>query len=219
MINLLFFLSNLVGSQIFTHQGESNMSDSPEAVLAPTSPHGLGVPITPVVEEVSSAADPDPVKKTDREEPKEAIKKATVTGTAGCHAGTGSSSAAPAFGLPPRRTGTTSLSRPPQRSTIGINGATGTASNTATRRTVSGSTNSTTNTPPAAGLRMATTSGISRRTPAIASPALEIGSQGLIEIVGAQGYRRKYPPRSTTSVTLWLGQRNVGGGQLRVVAW
>ena len=148
------------------------MSDSPEEVLAPTSPQGLDVPITPVVGGVSSPTDPDPVKETHREEQKEAAKKPTVAGAARRPAGTGSgSAAAPASGFPPRRPGTTSLSKPPQRSTVGINGATGTASNTATRRTVSGSTGSTPNNPPAAGSRAATASGILRRTSAIASPA------------------------------------------------
>jgi len=98
------------------------MSDSPEEVLAPTSPQGLGVPINPVVEKVSSIVDPDPVKETHREEQKEAIKKPTMTGMARCPAWTGSASAAPASGLLPRRTGTTSLSRPPRRSTVGIKG-------------------------------------------------------------------------------------------------
>ena len=45
-------------------------------------------------------------------------------------------------------------------------------------------------------------------------PDLEMGSQGLIEIVGAQGYRRKYPPRYNTFVALWLGHRSVGGGSI-----
>jgi len=132
------------------------MSDSPEEVLAPTSPQGLGVPITPVVEEVSSTADPDQVKETHREEQKEASKKATMTGTAGRPPGTGWGSAALPSGLRPRRTGTTRLSRPPQRSTVGINGATGTASNAATGWTVSGSTNGTTNNAPVAASRTAT---------------------------------------------------------------
>jgi len=56
------------------------------------------------VEEVSSTADPDPVKETHREEQKEAMKKPTMTGTAGRPPGTGSGSAAPASRLPPRRT-------------------------------------------------------------------------------------------------------------------
>ena len=141
------------------------MSDSPKEVLTPTSPQGLGVPITPVVGEVSSIANPDPVKETHREEQKEAAKKPTARRPAG----TGSSSA-PASGLQPWRTGATSLSRPPQRSTVGISGATSTAGNAATRRTLFESTNSTINNPPATGSRTATTSGISR-TPAITPPA------------------------------------------------
>jgi len=39
-----------------------------------------------------------------------------------------------------------------------------------------------------------------------------MGSRGLIEIVGAQGYRRKYFLRYTAFVTLWSGHRSVGGG-------
>jgi len=62
------------------------------------------VPITTVVDEVSSRADPDPVGETHGEEQREAIKKPTIIGAARRPAGTGLGSPASASGLPPQRT-------------------------------------------------------------------------------------------------------------------
>ncbi|CUS13012.1 unnamed protein product [Tuber aestivum] len=175
------------------------MSDSPEEVLAPTSPQSLA--ITLMVGETSSAADHDPIKETHREEQKEAVKKPSVTGTARRPAGAGSSATAPASGLPPRRTGT-SLSKPPQRSTAGTNGATGTASNAATRRTVSGSASSTANNPPTVGSRGATISGISRRTSTIASPAAN---------TPRSPEKKGMPPSSSSSTSPTADRRTAAG--------